>query len=119
MQPVRDTNTIHVESFIQNTICTVFGIPKRLVCDRGTAFTSKRFIQFCQKYDIKLVYNAIATPRANGQVERYNRSTIATLAASSNSENLWDNKIEDIAWGLNTSINKTTGESPFQCSLAT
>lgn len=37
-------------------------------------FTSKAFREFCGKQGICRVLNATATPRANGQMERYNRT---------------------------------------------
>ncbi|CAH0731526.1 unnamed protein product, partial [Brenthis ino] len=57
-----------------------------------------------------------ATPRANGQVERYNRTVLAALTATNHSkpDNLWDECVSEIQWGLNNTQNKGTGKSPAQ-----
>lgn len=48
----------------------IFGVPKRIITDRGTSFTSDGFKKFLGERNIKQVLNAVSTPRANGQVER-------------------------------------------------
>ena len=59
-----------------------FGYPRRLISDRGLAFTSKAFAEFLVGRGVKHVHNAVATPRANGQVERQNRTIIEAIGAS-------------------------------------
>lgn len=51
-----------------------FRNPDRIVSDRGTSFTSHIFKKFCINKGIKHVLNSVASPRSNGQVERYNRT---------------------------------------------
>lgn len=62
------------------------------------------------------VLNAVSTPRANGQVERYNRTILQSLAVKNHSEpeNEWDKHLEEIQLGLNTTINKGIGKSPSE-----
>jgi transposase InsO family protein len=114
MKAVPNTKTTHVEKFLKERIIEIFGVPKRLVTDRGTCFTSERFKQTCKRLGTKHILNATATPRANGQVERYNRTLLASIAATFSDEETWDHEISKVAWGLNTTINKATGESPFK-----
>lgn len=59
-----------------------FGFPRRIISDRGTAFMSHKFKGFCRENGIVHVATAVATPRANGQVERYNRTILSMLSAS-------------------------------------
>jgi len=47
--------------------------PRRLISDRGSAFTSNKFKDFVKEESIEHVLIATGTPRANGQVERVNR----------------------------------------------
>lgn len=114
MKAVPNTKTIHVEKFLKERIIEIFGVPKRVITDRGTCFTSKNFKKTCETLGIKLILNATATPRANGQVERYNRTLLASIASTFSDEETWDHEISKIAWGLNTTVNKATGESPFK-----
>lgn len=72
-----------------------FGAPYRIISDQGTSFTSADFKQFCQENGINHHLNAVAMPRGNGQVERYNKillDSLATMGAEKN-EKRWDEKI--------------------------
>lgn len=42
--------------------------------------------------------NDIATPRANGKVERVNRSLIEALATSTGTKAHWNEKLPNIVW---------------------
>ncbi|KAL0895777.1 hypothetical protein ABMA27_011827 [Loxostege sticticalis] len=93
-----------------------FGVPTRLISDKGTSFTSKVFKDFTSSYGIKHIINAVATPRANGQVERFNRTILDALSTSAHNKDdkSWDECIHDIQVGLNTTIHKTTQKSPSE-----
>ncbi|CAH2218005.1 jg19310 [Pararge aegeria aegeria] len=93
-----------------------FGVPTRLITDKGTSFTSKIFQVFIESYGIKHIQNAVATPRANGQVERFNRTILDALSTSNHGgdEKSWDDHIADIQVGINTTKHKTTRKSPSE-----
>lgn len=113
--PVKNTKSIISIKAIKNYF-HLFGVPKRLVSDRGTSFTSKKFKDYLDSLGIKHVKNAVATPRANGQVERYNRTILSALTAANHDkpENIWDECVTEIQWGLNNTLNKGTGKTPVQ-----
>lgn len=90
-----------------------FGYPVRIITDRGKAFTSRYFKQFSEENQFKHILNAIASPRSNGQVERVNRTLLNGLNIMSDSECTWENKLDDIVWGINNTPNATTGFAPF------
>ena len=113
MKAVSNTKTAPVINFL-NGIVEMFGVPRRIVCDRGTAFTSKIFTEYCTKYNIKRVLCATSTPRANGQVERMNRSILSALMASTDDERRWDEEVSRVKWVINTTINSTTEKSPYE-----
>ncbi|KAK9728882.1 Integrase core domain, partial [Popillia japonica] len=115
-QAVRTTktepNVKKIEVFIQR-----FGAPERVVTDRGTCFTSKKFENFCNEYGIRHTLNSSRHPQANGLVERVNAIILPILrTAVSQPENevKWDEHLQDIERDLNTSVNKTTGKTAFQ-----
>lgn len=68
---VRNTKSVTSVQVMKQFV-SYFGIPTRLITDRGTSFSSKTFQDFVKAYGIKHIQNAVATPRANGQVERFN-----------------------------------------------
>jgi transposase InsO family protein len=50
------------------------GAPKRIIADRGAAFTSRMFKTFLAEQKVELHHIATGTPRGNGQVERLRRT---------------------------------------------
>lgn len=113
---VRTTRVGPVLVFLDG-IFDVFGVPKRLICDRGSCFTSQRFAEYCRQLGIRVTFNATATPRANGQAERYNRTILAALSSSSDDERTWDKRLKQVRWGINTTKNKTTGKTPYELMM--
>ncbi|XP_059055505.1 uncharacterized protein LOC131849440 [Achroia grisella] len=115
IKPVRNTKTSTTTKVIQEHM-SYFGTPTRLISDRGTSFTSSAFQTFCKSNGVKHILNAVSTPRANGQVERFNRSILEALSTKCSDKNdkHWDEYIYSIQLGLNTTVHKTTGKSPSE-----
>lgn len=57
----------------------VFGQPFRLISDRGSAFTSNEFREYCVQEGIEHVLTTTGVPRGNGQVERINGIIVPCL----------------------------------------
>lgn len=71
---------------------------------------------FCLEMGIKHVLNAVCTPRANGQCERFNATildSLRCLSVNDENETYWDKHIKIIQLGLNTSVHKITGETSY------
>ncbi|CAK1551548.1 unnamed protein product [Leptosia nina] len=98
------------------TIRCYFGTPNRIITDQGTSFTSNTFKKYIKSTGIKHVLNAVSTPRANGQVERYNRTILAALGAMNHNKpnGVWDEHLPDIQLGINTTIHATTKKTPTE-----
>lgn len=62
IEPVKSQQTRAVTKILQDLIC-LFGVPSRIISDRGSAFTAQSFKLFCKTYAIEHVLNAVATPR--------------------------------------------------------
>lgn len=58
---------------------SIFGNRKQIVSDRGTAFTSNDFEQYCADEDIRHLLITTGVPRGNGQVERVHQIIISML----------------------------------------
>lgn len=112
LRNLKSTLTIRALSDVFST----FGYPSRIISDRGTCFTSKEFEDFCTNSKIKHILNAVASPRANGQVERYNRTVLGALCSYADKvgEAKWDQELGRVQWGLNNTLNKGTGKSPSE-----
>lgn len=88
--------------------------PRRLISDRGSAFTSDNFKKFLTEKYVQHILNATATPRANGQVERVHRSLTPMLAklVDKNRNVQWIDVLEQVEYAFNNTINRSTGDTP-------
>lgn len=120
IRPVRNTNAQNVIKSLQD-IFDIFRAPNRIVSDRGSCFTSHAFRRFCLDRGIKHILNAVASPRSNGQAERYNRTILDSLTAQNlrGDERDWDDKTGKIQWGLNNTVQKTIGRAPAEVMFGT
>lgn len=118
IEPVKSQKTTPVVQAFQRLMC-LFGVPTRIISDRGSAFTAHSFRQFCEAYGIKHVLNAVSTPRANGQCERYNKTilnALATISADTDSTE-WDAHLKDVQSAINTTFNKGIKLTPAEALL--
>lgn len=115
ISPVRDTKSKSVVSELSK-IFKVFGNPKRIICDAGSAFTSKLFRSYCTDRGIRHHVIATAMPRSNGQVERYNLTILEALRSkgADTENNEWDIHVADIQQGINSTVNKSTAAVPSE-----
>jgi hypothetical protein len=98
----------------------IFGNPKRIIFDRGTAFTSQEFKEYCKQENIEHVLITTGVPRSNGQVERINRTLIpllTKLAAPKADE--WFKHLDVAQKYLNAIPSRSTGFAPFNVMLGT
>lgn len=100
-------------------IFKIFGNPQRLICDAGTAFTSKQFQTFCTVRHIKLFINTVGMPRGNGQVERLNQTIISALSSLSSGVDSggWEANLVKLQHGLNGTNHRITQTSPCEAFL--
>ena len=49
-----------------------FGVPNSIITDNGTQFTRKKFLQFYNKFHIRVYWATVVHPHMNGQIERAN-----------------------------------------------
>jgi transposase InsO family protein len=49
-----------------------FRVPNSIVTDNGSQFTGRKFLEFCDKFHIRIDWEAVAHPQTNGQVDRAN-----------------------------------------------
>lgn len=112
---VRDTKSKTTIKTLEDIFATI-GCPKIIISDQGTSFTSAEFKKYIKSIGAKHVLNAVATPRANGQIERYNRTILSSLASMNHSINEadWDLSLPKLQLSLNNTINKGIGKAPAE-----
>lgn len=92
---------------------SMYSRPRKIVSDRGSCFTSQFFREFLIKCNVNHVLIATGCPRANGQIERMNRTLTPMLAKLVDEQNIcWDKTLCDVEFYFNNTINRATGETP-------
>lgn len=83
--PATDTSTVGT-LFAMDEFINKFGLPRKLITDRGTYFTSRRFENYCESHGVTHILNSTRRPQANSQVERINSTTLAMLISQAEEE---------------------------------
>lgn len=97
----------HLKSYFRN-----YSKPKMIVSDRGSCFVSEKFKDFLRESGIQHVAIATATPHANGQIERINRSLTPILSKLSHTKSDWEQVLSETEFAINNTVNRSTGETP-------
>lgn len=109
--PCKTTKSDEVISHLRDYF-RAYSRPRRVISDRGTSFTSKAFRDFLEDMSVAHVLVAVGTPRANGQIERFNRVLTPLLAKLSTTPEKWDEVLNDVEFALNNTVCRSTGETP-------
>ena len=98
----------------------VFGNPKRIISDKGGAFVSNEFHDYCKERDIQHLLITTGVPRANGQVERVNKIVETAFRKISGEEPLkWYKHVNRVQQALNATYQRSIGSSPFELLIGT
>lgn len=96
----------------------IFGYPRRIISDRGTAFTSHLFEEYCEKRSIKHILITTGVPRSNGQVERINQIIIPTLTKLTiDKAEDWHKHVNKLQTCLNNSHQRSIDRTPFEIMI--
>jgi transposase InsO family protein len=100
---------------IDEIICR-YHIPKKLVTDQGTNFTSDLFKRICKLLQIKKLQTTAYHPQSNGALERAHRPLAEYLRAFAEKEpKNWDNLLRQAMFVHNNSPNASTKMTPMKC----
>ena len=119
LYPTKSTRAAEVIDRLEKQ-ALIFGNPRCIVSDRGPAFRSQDFTDYCK--DEKITHGLIATgvPRGNGQVERVNRILIPLLTKlTAPLPADWHKYVGKAQQYLNYVPSRSTGFSPAQLLFGT
>jgi transposase InsO family protein len=93
-------------------------VPNSIITDNGSQFTGKKFLEFCDKFHIRVDWAAVAYPQTNGQVECANDMILQGLKPRifdwlNKSGRKWLQKLPAVVWSLRTTPSRATGFTPF------
>ncbi|GBO99580.1 hypothetical protein EVAR_91284_1 [Eumeta japonica] len=114
LYPTKDTGTDAVLDRLQKQ-SAVFGNPRRIITDRGAAFTSRAFEQYCEEEGIQHLLITTGVPRGNGQVERMHKVLVPMLAKlSRENPDRWYKYVDRIQQYINSTSSRSTQHAPFK-----
>ena len=102
-------------TFLFEEIFVRSGVPRQIVIDQATKFTSKLVHDLTEEYKIKHRKSTLYQPQENGQVEVTNKvlENIMTKTVHINRKD-WSEKLRDSLWAYRITWKNTTGFSPYQ-----
>jgi transposase InsO family protein len=112
---VRDNSAQTAVRFLKEDVITKFGTPRCILTDNGTHFTSSLTNELIKQIGATHLYSTPYHPQTNGQIERYNSTMDAKIAALSNLRKTdWDEQLAFVTFNYNTSIHSSTKQIPFE-----
>nr|GEV78739.1 reverse transcriptase domain-containing protein [Tanacetum cinerariifolium] len=116
-KPVAAITGAQVKKFVWDNILCRFGLPRKIIFDKGKQFRDNPFKDLCEKLCIRECFTSVKHPQANGLVERANRSLSEGIKAQldKRSKN-WLEDISHVLWAHRTMIKSSNGETPFSWS---
>lgn len=112
---VRDSTAATAAKFLMEEVILKYGTPKAILTDNGTHFTASMMNELFKRIGVTHLYSTPYHPMTNGQVERYNATMDAKIAALSNEKRTnWDEQLQFVTFNYNTSVHATTEHAPFE-----
>ncbi|WVZ62205.1 LOW QUALITY PROTEIN: hypothetical protein U9M48_011975 [Paspalum notatum var. saurae] len=102
------------ELYISRIVC-LHGVPKKIVSDRGTQFTSHFWQRLHESMDTKLNFSSAYHPQTDGQTERTNQILEDMLRACAlQYGSSWDKSLPYAEFSYNNSYQASIGKAPFE-----
>jgi transposase InsO family protein len=100
-----------------------FGVPNSIITDNGSQFTGRKFLEFCDKFHIRVDWAAVAHPQTNGQVECANGMILQGLKPRifdrlNKSGRKWLQELPAVVWSLRTTPSRAPSSPRSSWSMA-
>jgi transposase InsO family protein len=114
--PVKTTYSASqlAELYMSRIVC-LHEVPKKIVSDRGTQFTSRFWERLHETLDTQLRFSSAYHPRTDGEVERVNRILEDILRACAlQYGRSWDKSLSYAVFSYNNSYQESLKMVPFE-----
>jgi transposase InsO family protein len=96
-------------------IVSLHGVPKRIILDRGSQFTSRLWKSFHENMDTKLNFSSAYHPQTDGQTERtYQVLEDMLRACALQHGSSWDKSLPYAEFSYNNSYEASPKMSPYE-----
>ncbi len=98
----------------------IFGLPKAIRSDQGTAFTAENMRRWCETKCIQQIFSPIGDHRGTGLVERFIRTLRSRLGACKleTKNQTFRESADKILADIRSCKNATTGKTPYELMFA-
>jgi transposase InsO family protein len=103
-----------VTELYMSMIVYLHKVPKKIVSDRGTQFTSKFWERLHETLDNQLRFSSAYDPQIDGQTERVNQILEDMLRAYALQYGSWDKSLTYAEFSYNNSYQESLKMSPFE-----
>jgi hypothetical protein len=102
------------ELYMSRIVC-LHGVPKKIVSDRGTQFTSRFWERLHEALDTQLRFSSAYHPQTDGQIERVNQILEDMLRACAlQYGRSWDKSLSYAEFSYNNSYQESLKMAPFE-----
>ena len=105
-----DNETV-IEAMME--IFSRYGVPKVLLTDQGSVFTSKLTKAMCKDFEIEKIQTSPYHPQSDGALERWHACLKGMLKRSQCNLKLWDRELKYLLFAYRSTPHCVTGFSPF------
>ena len=105
-------NTVKVATFIRSHIICRYGVPHKLISDRGVHFRGE-VDTLLQRYGIQHHKSSAYRPQINGAIEAANKNIKSILRKMIETSRDWSEKLPFALWAYRTSFLTSTGAIPY------
>ena len=104
-----------LSKLLLNNIFTQYGLPDKIISDRGPQFALHLFQETCKALGITLVLSTAFHPQTDGESEHVNQElkTYLQIKCGTHPQE-WINKLSQFEWFHNLSEHTATKETPFK-----
>jgi hypothetical protein len=108
-------NTVDTADLLIRRVFCKYGLPGKIICDRGTQFTSQVMKAVYESLQITPAYSTAYHPQTDGASERANQWLETYLRAYCNrTQSNWSKYLPHAELAANTRINSSTKHSAFE-----
>lgn len=113
-----EDSAVDIANIFIHEVFRLHGIPKQIVTDRDTKFTSSFWTHLQSRLGTTLLLSSANHPQTDGQSERTNRTIEDALKCFVNyDQDNWDTLLSTIEFAYNNAVNSSTGFTPFFADL--
>lgn len=111
---VAKLTTAHVAAAVLQNCVVLSGVPDTILTDNGKQFTSEFVASLCRSMGTSFGTTTEYLPQTNGQVQRYNRTSVARLRHYMEKlQRDLDLFVQQLSYANNRQVHRTTETNPF------